>query len=135
MRTLLLMAGGQEFFTGLWAKYALDLQDFLHEKLERLVGVALLCWLLMWLLGLISRHILRLAERQATTTAGHYAQVRTLMSVMRATGIGVILVLATLQVLSVFGFNLARCSPAPAWPAWRSGWPRRTSSGTVSTGF
>jgi moderate conductance mechanosensitive channel len=105
MQTLLLMAGRREFFAGLWDKYVLDLQDFLHEKLERLVGVALLCWLLMWLLGLISRHILRLAERQASTT-GHYAQVRTLTSVIRATGIGVIIVLATLQILSVFGFNL-----------------------------
>ncbi len=105
MRTLLLMAGGREFFTGLWAKYVLDLQDFLHEKLERLIGVALLLWLLMWLLGLISRHVLRLAERQANT-AGHYSKVRTLMSVIRATGIGVIVVLATLQILSVFGFNL-----------------------------
>ena len=101
----LMMAGGREFFAGLWEKYALDLQDFLHEKRERLVGVALLCWLLMWLLGLISQHVLKLADRQAST-AGHYAQVRTLTSVIRATGIVVIVVLATLQILSVFGFNL-----------------------------
>jgi small conductance mechanosensitive channel len=105
MRILLLMAGGREFFTPLWDKYDLDLQDFLHEKLERLIGVALLCWLLMWLLRVISRHILRIAERQSST-AGHFAQVRTLTSVIRATGIGVIVVLATLQILSVFGFNL-----------------------------
>jgi small conductance mechanosensitive channel len=104
MGSVLLMAGGRAFFAGLWDKYALDLQDFLHDKLERLVGVALLCWLLMWLLGVISRHILKIAERQSTT--GNYAQVRTLTSVIRATGIGVIVVLATLQILSVFGFNL-----------------------------
>ena len=89
MRTLFLMVGGREFFAGLWDKYVLDLQDFLHEKLERLVGVALLCWLLMWLLALTSRHILRLAERQANTT-GRYSQVRTMTSVIRATGLGVI---------------------------------------------
>ena len=106
MRTLLLIfLGGREFFQGVWEKYVLDFQDFLHEKLERLVGVALLCWLLMWLLGMISRHILKLAERQSGT-AGHYSQVRTLTSVIRATGLGVIIVLATLQILSVFGFNL-----------------------------
>ncbi|HVT96993.1 MAG TPA: mechanosensitive ion channel family protein [Acidobacteriaceae bacterium] len=102
---MFLIAGARQFFTGVWDKYDLDLQDFLHDKLERLVGVALLCWLLVWLLGVISRHILRLAERQSGTT-GHYAQVRTLTSVIRATGLGVIIVLATLQVLSVFGFNL-----------------------------
>jgi small-conductance mechanosensitive channel len=105
MWTALLITGPQTFFAGLLDKYDLDLQDFLHEKLERLVGVALLCWLLLWLLRVVSRHILSLAERQAGA-AGHYAQVRTLTSVVRATGIGVIIVLATLQVLSVFGFNL-----------------------------
>src|SRR6202012_1837965 len=104
MRILLLMAGGRQFFTGLWDKYDLDLQDCLHEKLERLIGVALLCWLLMWLLGLISRYIVRLAEPEARKTARATAQVRTLTSVIRAAGIVVIVVLATLQVLSVFGF-------------------------------
>jgi moderate conductance mechanosensitive channel len=90
----------------LWEKYDLDLEDFLHDKLERLIGVALLCWLLLWALSLASRQILRVAERQGSSTAGHYAQVRTLTSVIRATGIGVIVALATLQVLSIFGFNL-----------------------------
>lgn len=105
MWTELLILGHREFFAGLWDKYVLDLQDFLHDKLERLVGVALLCWLLMWLLRLISRQILRIAERQSSTV-GHYAQVRTLTAVIRATGIGVIVALATLQILSIFGFNL-----------------------------
>jgi len=105
MCTELLILGRQAFVQGLWDKYVQDLQDFLHEKLERLIGVALLCWLLMWLLRLASRQILRIAERQSSTV-GHYAQVRTLTAVIRATGIGIIVVLATLQILSVFGFNL-----------------------------
>jgi moderate conductance mechanosensitive channel len=101
----LLILGRREFFEGLWEKYVLDLQDFLHEKLERLLGVALLCWLLMWLLRLIASRILKIAERQSSSV-GHYAQVRTLTSVIRATGIGVIVALATLQILSIFGFSL-----------------------------
>lgn len=102
---LLLIAGGRLFFEQLWGKYVLDLQDFLHDKLERLIGLALLCWLLMGLLRLAARQILKLAERQSST-AGHFAQVKTLTSVIRATGIGVIVVLVTLQTLSIFGFNL-----------------------------
>jgi small conductance mechanosensitive channel len=37
---------------------------------------------------------------------GHYAQVRTLTTVIRATGVGIIVFLAVLQILPVLGFNL-----------------------------
>jgi moderate conductance mechanosensitive channel len=97
--------GGREFFRSLGDKYLLDLQDFLHDKLERLVGVALLFWLLMRLLRLVTGRILRVAGRQAST-AGHMAQVKTLISVIRATGVAVIGVLAALQILPIFGLNL-----------------------------
>lgn len=97
--------GRREFFEGLGEKYLLDLQDFLHDKLERLIGVALLFWLLTRILKLITGHILRVAGRQGSS-AGHMAQVKTLTTVIRATGLGVIGVLATLQILPIFGFNL-----------------------------
>ncbi len=105
MWTALLLLGRQEFFEGLGQKYILDLQDFLHDKLEKLVGVALLFWLLTRLLRLVTDRILRAASGQPST-AGHLAQVRTLTSVIRATGLGIIAILATLQILPIFGFNL-----------------------------
>jgi moderate conductance mechanosensitive channel len=105
MWTALLIVGRREFFEGLREKYVLDLQDFLHDKLPKLLFVALLSWVLMWVLRLISDHILKIAERQSSAV-GHYAQVRTLATVIRTTGIGVILFLAVLQVLPVLGFNL-----------------------------
>ncbi|MGC2617579.1 MAG: mechanosensitive ion channel family protein [Acidobacteriaceae bacterium] len=97
--------GRREFFAGLGDKYVLDLQEFLHDKLPKLLGVALISWLLMRVLQLITDRILRMADRQAST-AGHLSQVRTLTSVIRATGIGVIGFLATLQALPILGFNL-----------------------------
>ena len=105
MWTALLLLGRQEFFQSLDQKYLLDLQDFLHDKLERLIGVAVLFWLLTRLLKLITDRILHVASRQSST-AGHLAQVKTLTSVIRATGMGIIAVLATLQILPIFGFNL-----------------------------
>ena len=63
----------------------MDLQEFLHEKLPKLLLVALISWVLMWVLRLVTDRILRVAERQAST-AGHSAQVRTLVTVIRATG-------------------------------------------------
>jgi small conductance mechanosensitive channel len=105
MWTELLLLGRREFFEGLGDKYLLDLQDFLHEKLPKLIGVALIAWLLMGVLRLITDRILRMADHQSST-AGHVAQVRTLTSVIRATGIGIIGFLAGLQVLPILGFNL-----------------------------
>jgi small conductance mechanosensitive channel len=102
---LAVLIGRREFFEGLGDKYLLDLQDFLHDKLERLIGVALLFWVLTRVLRLVTDHILRMADRQSRTE-GHLSQVRTLTSVIRATGLGVIGVLAALQILPIFGFNL-----------------------------
>lgn len=101
----LLLLGRQDFLAGLADKYRVDLQDFLHDKLPKLIGVALIAWALLWVLRLITDHVIRIANRQSST-AGHLAQVRTLTSVIRATGIVVIVFLATLQVLPILGFNL-----------------------------
>jgi moderate conductance mechanosensitive channel len=105
MGTVLTLIGRREFFAGLGDKYLGDLQDFLHDKLPKLIGVALLSWLLMRLLRLISTRVVRIAERQSGSAA-HLAQVKTLTSVIRATGIGVIVAIAALQILTVFNFNL-----------------------------
>lgn len=93
------------FFEVLESKYLFDLQDFLHDKLPKLIGVAVIAWILMRLLRLVTHQIVRVAERQSSTAA-HLAQVKTLSSVIRATGVGVIAVLAGLQVLTVLDFNL-----------------------------
>jgi len=93
------------FFQALGQKYLLDLQDFLHEKLPKIVAVALIAWLLLWLLRLITHHILRLAERQSSTAA-HLAQVRTLAAVIRNTGVGIIVFLAVLEILPILGLEL-----------------------------
>lgn len=104
MNFALIHPGLREFFQGLVDKYLADLQDFLHE-LPRLIWVALLFWALMGLLKLVTNRILHLAERQSSSPT-HLAQVRTLTSVIRATGIGVIIVLAALEILPILGFNL-----------------------------
>ncbi len=96
---------GPGFFEVLGDKYIADFQDFLHEKLPKIIAVALIAWLLLWLLRLITSHILRIAERQSST-ASHLAQVRTLAAVIRNTGIGIIVFLAALEILPILGLNL-----------------------------
>jgi len=105
MWTDLAMMGTHEFFRILGDRYVWDLEEFLHEKLPKLIGVALISWVLMWVLRLVTDRILRAADRQSSA-AGHLAQVRTLISVIRATGIGIIGFLAVLQMMPILGFNL-----------------------------
>src|ERR1700728_2248887 len=105
MWTELLMVGRRQFFEQLGDKYVMDLQEFLHDKLPKLLIVALISWVLMWVLRLVTGRILKIADKPSSSVA-HYAQVRTLVTVVRATGVGIILFLACLQVLPVLGFNL-----------------------------
>jgi moderate conductance mechanosensitive channel len=93
------------FFQVLGDKYVADFQDFLHEKLPKIIAVALIAWLLLALFRLITHHILRIAERQSSN-ASHLAQVRTLTSVIRNTGIGIIIFLAILEILPILGLEL-----------------------------
>jgi moderate conductance mechanosensitive channel len=99
------MTSPGQFFSTLGQKYVDDLQSFLHDKLPRLIVVAIGAWIMIRILDLITGRIVRTAERHAARAA-NLAQVRTLTSVVRATGIGIIAVLAALEILPLLGFNL-----------------------------
>ena len=85
-----------------------DLEEFVDHHLIKLVGVLLFTWVLIVLVNFFTRRMARLAERRVGVSVGRVSQVRTLASVLRATGIGIVGFLAALQILrDVFDFNLA----------------------------
>jgi len=81
------------------------LQTFAYEKLPKIAVIALLAWVLTRVLKAITNRIVRVTERHAASTA-RLAQVRTLTSVIRATGMGFILFVATLSILEEFNLKL-----------------------------
>jgi small conductance mechanosensitive channel len=93
------------FFRALNTEWLTDLREFLHSVLPKIVVTAVGAWLLTRVLKLITNRVLKVAERHSGG-AGHLAQVRTLTSVIRATGIGVIFFLAALEILPLLGFKL-----------------------------
>jgi small-conductance mechanosensitive channel len=97
--------GPHEFFSRLDDKWLDDLQDFLHTILPKIIVTALIAWVLMRLLTLTSRRIVKIAENHAAGVV-RLSQVRTLASVIRATGIGVIGFLAAMEILPMLGFKL-----------------------------
>jgi small-conductance mechanosensitive channel len=95
----------RQFFSTLDDKWLSDLQEFLHSVLPKILVTAAVAWALTRVLKIVTRHILLIAERH-TGGPGKLAQVRTLTSVIRATGIGVIGFLAALEILPLLGFKL-----------------------------
>ena len=80
-------------------------QYFIVNVLPKLVIIAIFTWILIRLLTLVTDRMARVAERHSAS-ASRIQQARTLSSVVRATGIGILVFLAVLQALPMLGFNL-----------------------------
>jgi len=87
-------------------EWANDAQEFVHVRLPRLVFLALIAFLLFRLLTLITARMIRIAEEHAAAH-NRVAQVKTMASVIRATGVSIILAIVILQFLAALGVNLA----------------------------
>lgn len=87
-------------------EWTADGQEFLHTKLPRLIVVAIIAFVLSRLLRAVTRHMTRIAEQRGAGPA-RLAEVKTLSGVIRATGLAIIALIATLQTLAAMGFNLA----------------------------
>ena len=97
--------GWRGFFETIDAKWISDLQDFIHEALPKIVVIVIFAWLAARLLKLITGRVLKMAERHSGGVRS-ISQIRTLASVIRATGIGIIVFLALMEVLPLLGFKL-----------------------------
>lgn len=82
-----------------------DTQEFVRTKLPHLLVVAIIAFVLIRLLGLISSRIARTAEQRAASRGG-VAQVKTLVGVIRATGLAIVGAIVGMQFLDAIGVNL-----------------------------
>jgi len=83
-----------------------DAQEFIRSKLPHLVVVALIAFVLIRLLGLITSRMMRIAEQHAAGKS-RISQVKTLAGVIRTTGYAIICAIAAMQILAAMGVNLA----------------------------
>jgi small-conductance mechanosensitive channel len=95
------------FVRSLNQEWLSDVQEFLHVGLPKLLFIALYAWVLILIVNFITGRIIKVAEHRDTLGAARGAQVRTLATVIRATGIGIVAFLAFLQIMeNVLHFNL-----------------------------
>jgi moderate conductance mechanosensitive channel len=98
---------GSSFLRGLDQEWLSDVQEFLHVGLPKLLFIALYAWVLILLVNFVTGRIIKVAEHRDAQEAGRGAQVRTLATVIRATGIVIVGFLAFLQIMeNVLHFNL-----------------------------
>jgi moderate conductance mechanosensitive channel len=95
------------FVRSLNQEWLSDVQEFLHVGLPKLLFIALYAWILILIVNFITGRIIKVAEHRDTLGPARGAQVRTLATVLRATGIGIVAFLAFLQIMeNVLHFNL-----------------------------
>ena len=98
----------RQFFHNISQDWLSTLQNFAHHDLPALIGVLVFAWALIWMVNMVTRRMSAFAETRTSTSLGRASQIKTVASVLRATTIGIIGFIASLQILSdVFKFNLA----------------------------
>ncbi len=83
-----------------------DSQEFIHARLPHLIVIALIAFLLIKLLRVVTNRMVRLAERHGAGS-GRVGEVKTLAGVIRATGLATIGAIVGMQFLDALGVNLA----------------------------
>jgi len=86
-------------------EWASDVQEFVRTKLPHLLMVAIVAFVLIRLLHIFTARMIRIAERHGDDK-NSVSQVRTLAGVVRATGLAIVLVIASLQLLGNMGVNV-----------------------------
>src|SRR5277367_1049035 len=95
------------FLRNLDQEWLSDVQEFLHVGLPKLLFIALYAWALILVVNFITSRVIKIAEHRDKLGTASGAQVRTLATVIRATGIGIVGFLAFLQIMEeVLHFNL-----------------------------
>lgn len=93
------------FFSTINRRWMTDLQGFVREALPKIIVIVLVAWALTRFVKLVTARVLRAAESHAGRPT-NVSQVRTLTSVIRATGTGIIVSVAALEILPLLGFRL-----------------------------
>lgn len=89
-----------------WQGWVNSAQDFLINDLKHLIAILLFAWLAFWLLKTLTGRMRRAAERHPNVGLARTAQIRTLASVLRDTGYGIIAFFTLTSILrEIFDFN------------------------------
>jgi small-conductance mechanosensitive channel len=84
-----------------------DVREFIRLDLPKLVVIVLYTTALIVLVNFLTGRVLKIAEHRDSLGPARGAQIRTLATVIRATGVVIVAILAILQIMEVLGFNMS----------------------------
>ena len=97
----------REALDNMWDDWLNSAQNFIVHDLRRLIFVLIFAWITFWVVKFVTGRMLRAAERKTTVGLARTSQIRTLASVLRATGYGIVGFFTFVTILrDVFDFNL-----------------------------
>jgi small conductance mechanosensitive channel len=98
----------REAFQSMWQNWVDSAQDFLVNDLRHLIAILIFAWIAIWLVKLITDRMSRAAEKHPNIGLARTSQIRTLASVLRATGFGIVGFFTVISILrNIFDLNLA----------------------------
>ena len=89
----------REAFQSMWQSWVDSAQDFLVNDLKHLIAILIFAWIAFWLVKVITDRMRRAAEKHPNVGLARTSQIRTLASVLRATGIGIVAFFTILSIL------------------------------------
>jgi moderate conductance mechanosensitive channel len=96
------------FLRNLDQEWLSDVQKFLHVGLPKLLFIAFYAAALILVVNFITGRVIKLADQRDSLGPARGAQIRTLATVIRATGVVIVAFLAFLQIMeNVLEFNLS----------------------------
>jgi small conductance mechanosensitive channel len=91
----------------MWQNWVDSAQDFLVNDLKHLIAILIFAWVAFWLVKIVTDRMRRAAEKHPNVGLARTSQVRTLASVLRATGFGIVGFFTVITLLrDVFDLNL-----------------------------
>jgi small conductance mechanosensitive channel len=92
----------------MWQNLVDSAQDFLVNDLRHLIAILIFAWIAIWLVSFITDRMRRAAEKHPNIGLARASQIRTLASVLRATGFGIVGFFTVITILrNIFDLNLA----------------------------
>ena len=79
---------------------------FFRHQVPKILAVLIIAFVLSRLLKLVSKHLAALSHRQDLPSSMRSQQLRTISSVVYSIGLFIILFIAAMQILALFGVNM-----------------------------
>jgi small conductance mechanosensitive channel len=90
----------------MWQNWVDAAQNFLVNDLKHLVAILVFAWIAFWLVRVITDRMRRAVEKHPSMGLARMSQIRTLASVLRATGFGIVGFFTVISILrEIFDFN------------------------------